>query len=280
MDYSTNTRQSRKSRIRAGNALKREFRLPAHAFPRVSYAINNKSRAGSAATSTGRAGHGGPKLICSPATKPLTPCQQLIRYRPRTVWSIRHAWREFREEQAKAKMSLDRHVQYSSMIAASIAKLHRLLNLALQIGCLNTSVRGRSTRQVLGRPIEVGEGIGCRRGLNRRTSFRQKSHRSCHRWSIEQQRNHVGAEPRRRHGNRLDLRTTPHIVHNSVVWLSEFPSIGELLAYLWHSTKREKNRRGRGALRGTQQYPNQFRYGKVIMRATDNIEIAASPRVL
>jgi hypothetical protein len=119
------------------------------------------------------------------------------------------------------------------MMAVSSANLHRLLKLLLPIGRRHPNARGRGSCQVLGRKIEPGDGIWSGSVYNRRTGLRP----SCGRWSSEQRPNHVGVERRRHRSNGLDTRPMPRIVHNNVVGLSVFPSIGEVLAYLWNGNQ-------------------------------------------
>jgi hypothetical protein len=48
---------------------------------------------------------------------------------------------------------------------------------------------------------------------------------------------YMGTQRRRRRNRRHDPRTKLHIVHSGFCGVSEFPSAGELLAYLWKGIK-------------------------------------------
>jgi hypothetical protein len=149
------------------------------------------------------------------------------------VCSIRHTSLEFRKDKLRSKCLLIAMFQIVSMSA----NLHRLLNLLLQIGRRPTDAGGPGGYQVLGRKIERGAHIWSGFAYGRRIGLRSMSHRAGGRWSVEQHANLVGAERRRHRSARLDPRPIPRLVHNNVVELSEFPSIGELAAYLWNGVK-------------------------------------------
>ena len=123
------------------------------------------------------------------------------------------------------------------MMAISITNLHHWLDLLLAIGRRHPSVRGRDRYEVSGQ-IERGGCIWSGFVYNRRMGLR----RTLHRCNRERQPNRWVAERRRCRSNRLDPRPIPYIVHKSAVGLSEFPSVGAVLAYLWNGSKVRRKR--------------------------------------
>jgi hypothetical protein len=123
------------------------------------------------------------------------------------------------------------------MIAISIANLHHGFDLLLAIGRWYASVHGRDRYDVSG---QIGRGGCIWSGFvyNRRMGLRP----SLGRCSMERQPNRRVAERRRCRSNRLDPRPIPDIVHKSAVGLSEFPSVGAVLAYLWNGSKVRRKR--------------------------------------